>query len=210
MKRVALYVLAVLAAAGWGVAAWHANRADRILESEAVRVLRARGFRDLQVSRRAPRELREPDLPAGSYQIATVEINVPPLEATPPVVEVRVCDGEAVTKPNWTLRPGDLGLADGQVSIVGTGHNALARWSGRILAQTPAGLVERDVADEPSVDLAGWVATSAVRWPTWEVRAGIDTDLSPVLGVTHYRGQHIGWWGEGSRGRAAGGVAIRW
>jgi hypothetical protein len=220
-QRLALYGLAALAASGWIAASCAARRADRIQASDAVQVLQARGYRELKVSRTPPKDLRPTgDLPPGARHVASITLDAPPVEPSPPTVRPVECpSGGWVQVPsNWTLRPGDLGLeTTSPLHIAEAGGRALATWEGQITAQTPDGPVVRPVSTE--AEIAGWVSSAAVKWPRWEARLGADSEARLVGGVSRYgQRRRLGWWVDAAANpwakdqdpTGSGGVSLRW
>lgn len=67
LNRAALYLLAVLAIAGWLVVWWYAGRSEQVPDPEAERVLNAKGF-----FRATGPAVLPPGLPAGTKPIASI------------------------------------------------------------------------------------------------------------------------------------------
>ena len=80
MNRVLVYTLALLAAAGWIAAAYHARTSARLSASDADRVLLAHNYTRAET----PREVDIDDLPAGAQGLAKI---VATGEALPLVAE---------------------------------------------------------------------------------------------------------------------------
>ena len=167
------------------------------------------------------------EVPRGTTAIAAVEGSAGFSEDSPPEVETwddadsGVGPDESGTsasgpppgrrarrrsRPNWTLRPGDL-TGDCSVDFVSSGSALLAKMELDVRAQTPHGIVER-LIPAGEMDVSVWAPRPPkVRpWPVLEIRLGATTGSGLVAGVTGYpwrKGirRRLGFYGALERGR---------
>lgn len=168
-----------IAALGWALFAltlWYDHRPQPPAEvpAETAKALDKAGFTEATTSAVPPPSVitRTVTIP-GAERIIYVKVEAPPTEGAPP--EVREipgnCEPGAVQASNWTLRPGDLGLRDGQLDVRRVGRHGFVKFTATLTGQTPDGTVERPIA--PHED--AWLSTKAL---------GIPPRLGPMFRLT--------------------------
>lgn len=168
--------LLAIALVGWslfGLSQWmHRDKGAVSTErqEQVVETLEAAGFSEVPISHAPP--LSTLTGPTHAPAIVVASGSVPPTEQAPPQVfgEEPIQDGvgrvglnipEPKPKPNWTLRPGDLGLERWDFVARRVGRRAFIQFSGTLSGQTPQGSVTRAFVTDPG-DEKGWVSSDLI------------------------------------------------
>lgn len=153
---------------------WWASREPAMLPDpvvqEAVRDAVEHGWTEGTVAE-PPEDAKPAYEPKHSRRVVTARGSAPPTEKKPPVVEeswpcetVKGQNGGGEMSPNWTLRPGDLGVQDWEYEARTIGDRPVGWFRATIVAQTPAGLVARVVEGEREETYLGPSVLPAAKW----------------------------------------------
>jgi hypothetical protein len=152
---------------GWilfAVTLWYDHRPQPPAAPATIEQLHAAGFTEAHVSTVLPPSVHHDSVEIpGAERIGYVRVTDGAKEVNTP--EVRIlpsnCVENAHQTPNWTLRPGDLGLRDGSLDIRKAGRSAFVRFEATLTAQTPEGEVSRTIT--PTAE--AWISTKALGLP---------------------------------------------
>jgi len=201
---------------------------DAAVDQAAIDALRRAGYKPVEVGKAPPERLAVPELPIVADELAVLGFGVPFEGDDVPLVfffggpdpesgsdpdrpdgrELAVL--ELAPAPNWTLRPGDLALSEGRVSLVRVGSEPLASVKVDILARTPDGIVTRHV-EAAEMDVDAWIERTAVpaRGASLDIGFGVTTDADlELMGLWRREGRRWGWFGSYQHSLDAGGNEI--